>query len=620
MKKIFTLAAVIFALPILAQGGNWQQQADYTMDVKMDVKSYRYRGTQQLIYTNNSPDTLTKVFYHLYPNAFKPGSEMDMRVRTIADPDGRMVTKTTVDGKEVKRSRIQDLKPNEIGFLSVANFKQDGAVATTKDFETILEVTLAKPILPGQKSTFTLDFEGQVPIQIRRSGRNNAEGVELSMTQWYPKLAEYDFEGWHPTPYIGREFYGVWGNFDVKLTIDKQFTVGGTGVLQNPNDIGHGYEDKGRTVKHDKKTKDLTWHFVAKNVHDFAWAADKNYIHDVVQVPNGATLHFLYKNNPKILENWKKLQPDTVKLMQFFNSNIGEYPYPQYSVIQGGDGGMEYAMCTLILGEGKYNGLLGVTAHELGHSWFQHVVGSNESKYGWMDEGFTSFIEDMALNSIAAEKKDFPFEGAYKNYQWMATSGKEQPQSTHADRFDHNRVYSISSYSKGEVFLTQLGYLIGWDNLMKTLQRFYADFKFKHPTSTDFIRVAEKVSGAQLGWYLTDWTMTTNTIDYALDVKAEGNKSIVSLKRIGRMPMPAEVYVEYTDGSKETFYVPLRMMHYVKENPYPQINRTVLPDWPWANPDYQFEIGKNRTSIKRISLDPAGLVADINIENNSAGN
>src|SRR5690606_23361941 len=149
---------------------------------------------------------------------------------------------------------------------------------------------------------FDMDFDGQVPLQIRRAGRNSEEGVALSMTQWYPKLAEYDFEGWHADPYIGREFHGVWGDFDVKITIDKNYIIGGSGYLQNPEEIGYGYEDEGVKVKRPRGKK-LTWHFVAPQVHDFAWAADPDYIHDKVQVPDGPMLHFLYKNNPDILEN-----------------------------------------------------------------------------------------------------------------------------------------------------------------------------------------------------------------------------------------------------------------------------------------------------------------------------
>lgn len=595
----------------------WQQHVDYKMDVVVDAKNYQYKGKQELVYTNNSPDTLRRVFYHLYNNAFQPGSEMDARVQSIADPDRRMVDKVKIDGKEVKQSRIAKLKPNEIGYLKILNFKQDGVAATAKEVGTILEVTLAKPILPHATTTFTLDFDGQVPVQIRRSGRNNAEGVEFSMAQWYPKIAEFDFEGWHADPYIAREFHGVWGNFDVNITIDKDYVLGGSGYLQNKNEIGKGYEDSGITVVYPKKTKTLTWHFIAPNVHDFTWAADKNYLHDVLQVPNGATLHFLYKNNPKIIDNWKKAEPLTATLMQFYNKTVGKYPYEQYSVIQGGDGGMEYAMCTLILGEGTFEGLIGVIAHEMGHSWFQHILASNESKHGWMDEGFTSYIEDLGMNEIAEKKVDNPHKGSYDGYYFMVNSGKEQPQSTHADRFDFNQVYSITSYSKGEIFLTQLGYLIGKDNLSKTIKKYYADFKFKHPTPNDIKRTAERVSGANLDWYLTDWTETTNTIDYGIKNVAEnGNNTTVTLERIGRTPMPIDLTVEYTDGTKERFYVPLRMMSFEKPNPNPAIKRTTLQDWAWAYPTFTFEIAKPKSSIKKITIDDSGMMADVKPENN----
>ena len=286
------------------------------------------------------------------------------------------------------------------------------------------------------------------------------------------------------------------------------------------------------------------------------------------QSPTGATLHFLYKNNSKIIDNWKKAEPETARLMQFYNQTVGKYPYDQYSIIQGGDGGMEYAMCTLILGEGDYEGLIGVIAHEMAHSWFQHILATNESKHSWMDEGFTSFLEDLGMNEIATKKAINPHDGSYNGYYFMANSGKEQPQSTHSDRYDFNQMYSITSYSKGDVFLAQLGYLIGKDNLMKTVKRYFADFKFKHPTPNDIKRTAERVSGANLDWYLTDWTQTTNTIDYGIkSVSEKDNVTSIELERIGRMPMPIDLTVDYLDGTKETFYIPLRMMSFKKENP-----------------------------------------------------
>lgn len=625
MKK--TLLITLISFVGIAQNnpnpGYWQQHVDYKMDVKMDVKKFQYVGNQELMYTNNSADTLRKVYYHLYPNAFQPGSEMDIRLQTISDPDKRMVKKFKVADKEITESRIKSLKPNEIGYLNIANFKQNGKNASTKVVGTILEVTLNEPILPKSKTTFTLSFEGQVPLQVRRSGRNSEENVALSMTQWYPKMAEYDFEGWHADPYIGREFHGVWGNFDVKLTIDKEYTIGGTGYLQNKNEIGHGYQDKGVEVKYPKKTKELTWHFIAPNVHDFTWAADNEYIHDVLIGENNVELHFLYKNNKDYIENWKKLQPKTAELLAFFNKNVGPYPYKQYSVIQGGDGGMEYGMCTLITGNRSYGSLVGVTAHEFAHSWFQFILASNESKHEWMDEGFTSFISDLAMNEIMPpkEKQDNIFEDAYRGYIYLANSGKEQPLSTHADRYDYNMSYSIGAYSKGEVFLAQLGYIIGTDNLMKTLKRYYYDYKFTHPTPNDIKRTAEKISGANLDWYLVDWTQTTNTIDYAIQNVESATDGVqrtgITLERKGRMPMPIDLLVVYEDGSNESFYIPNTLLRFEKENPYKGIKRTVLKGWDWAYPTYFFEIPKSKSTIKAIVIDPSGLMADVNRDNNT---
>ncbi|OXB01396.1 peptidase M1 [Flavobacterium oncorhynchi] len=621
MRKIILLSFLSLGLsPAFAQNTSyWQQHADYKMEVSMDVKNYQYKGKQELVYTNNSSDTLKKVFYHLFLNAFQPGSEMDARLHFIKDPDGRMVNKVKgADGKEVKQSRIETLKPNEIGYLKIANFKQDGVSAQTRVSGTIMEVTLPKPILPNSKTTFTLDFDGQVPVQVRRAGRNNTEGVELSMSQWYPKLAEFDFEGWHADPYIAREFHGVWGNFDVKITIDKEYTLGASGYLQDKNTIGHGYEDAGVTVVYPKKTKTLTWHFIAPNVHDFTWAADKEYTHDIVKGPNDVDLHFFYKNNPKTTANWKQLEPLMVKVMDYYNHRVGQYPYKQYSFIQGGDGGMEYAMCTLMLGNGTLEGILGTATHELGHSWFQHILASNESKHPWMDEGFTTYIEDSALNELKGDKKEVnPFVGNYKAYYSLVNSGKEQPQTTHGDRYDENRPYSISSYVKGSIFLSQLEYVIGKDNVDETLKRYFNDFKFKHPTPNDIKRTAERVSGAELDWYLIDWAQTTNTIDYGIAAVADNaGKTTVSLERIGRMPMPIDLKVEYTDGTSENFYIPLRMMNFIKPNPNPNEKRTVLEDWAWAQQNYNFTIDKNKTAIKKITIDPSGLMADVKQTNN----
>jgi len=605
MKSIFLALTILTSIWATAQNNTsyWQQKVDYKMDVDMDVKNYQYTGIQELVYTNNSPDTLNRVFYHLYFNAFQPGSEMDVRSLTIPDPDPRV------------GDRISKLSQEEQGFLKVNSLTQNGVKLNFKEVGTILEVELDKPILPGEKTTFKMDFKGQVPIQIRRSGRNNKEGVALSMTQWYPKIAEYDFEGWHADPYISREFYGVWGDFDVKIKIDKNFMIGGTGYLQNPQEIGYGYEKEGTKVNRKKGNK-ITWHFIAPQVHDFAWVADPDFKHDKITAADGTDLHFFYKNDPEIIENWKKFQPKVEELLLYFNEHIGPYPWEQYSVIQGGDGGMEYAMATLITGKRSFGSLVGVTAHEMAHAWFQHLLATNESKHEWMDEGFTSYISTLAENEVLGEKSEKPFERTYTSYIRLAKSGVEQPQTTHSDRYKLNAAYGATAYSKGSVFLSQLGYIIGQESLQKTLHRYYDEWKFKHPTPNDFIRVAEKVSGAELDWYLTDWTQTTNTIDYGIkEVAEKGEKTNVTLERIGLMPMPLDLKVVYTDGTEELIYIPLQMMR--GEKPAEGTSsRTMAKDWAWAYPTYDLTLNKPKTEISKIVIDESGLMADINRENN----
>jgi len=620
MKKILLSFLMITTGLLQAQNATsyWQQHVDYKMEVDMNVDNFKYTGTQELVYTNNSPDTLNSVFYHLYFNAFQPDSEMNARLESVPDPDGRMtMNKGTKENPEIV-SRITGLSEDQIGYLRVNSLTQNGTELEYEEVGTVLEVELDNPIMPGEKTTFNMEFEGQVPEQIRRSGRNSAEGVALSMSQWYPKLAEYDFQGWHADSYIAREFQGVWGDFDVKISIDKDYTVGSTGYLQNPQEIGHGYEEEGTKVKKTKGDK-LTWHFKAPKVHDFTWAADPEYIHDTLVAEDGTVLHFLYKDNEEIKENWKNLQPKTAELLAYFNEHIGPYPWDQYSVVQGGDGGMEYAMLTLITGERSFGSLVGVTAHEMAHAWFQHLMATNESIHEWMDEGFTSYISSEAENVVMGTNAENPHKGSYKGYQYLAGSGKEQPQSTHADRYAMNALYGASAYSKGAVFLAQLGYVIGEENLSKTLKRYYDEWKFKHPTPNDFIRIAEKVSGAELDWYLQDWTQTTNTIDYAIgSVESEGEMTKVNLQRNGLMPMPVEVNVTYTDGKKETFYIPLQMMRWekpVKEG----ANRTVKEDWAWGFPGYELEIPASKDTISSIEIDSSQMMADINRDNNTWG-
>ncbi len=571
------------------------------MDVQLDVSTHKLQGTQKLTYYNNSRDTLSKIYYHLYFNAFQPGSMMDVRSRTIADPDPRV------------GDRIAHLKEDEIGYQRIKSLRQDGRDVAFHTMGTILEVTLKKPLLPSSRTVLQMQFEAQVPLQIRRSGRNSKEGIDYSMAQWYPKLAEYDHLGWHVYPYVGREFHAVWGDFDVKITLDPRYVVGGTGVLQNPERVGHGYEKPGTTVK--RPEGNLMWHFVARNVHDFAWAADPDYRHEIAQVPNGPQLHFLYQPGEKTTANWTRLKEFTVRHFQFMNERYGKYPYDVYSVIQGGDGGMEYPMCTLITGERTFGSLAGVTAHEVTHSWYQGVLANNEALYPWMDEGFTDFAASESMGLTFGE--DDPHGKNYAAYFLLANTSAQEPLSQHADHYNTNRAYGIAAYAMGSVFLSQLKYIIGENNFYRGMRRYYNTWKFKHPEPDDFIRIMEKESDIQLRWYLSYFINTTKTIDYSVQsVIEDGGSTFVTLARVGDFPMPVDLLVTYRDGTREMYYIPLSEMLGNKPVEDLTILRNDLVSWPWVNPTYSLRISRAPEDILSIEIDPTERMADVRRKNN----
>ena len=627
LKKFsfFALLTMFISVQLFAQPERWQQQINYKIDAALDVQKNTIKGTEEILYTNNSTDTLRKVYFHMYWNAFQPNSNMDARSRELGK-----TTFTNRRGDEVKdwdmrvRDRIQNLKPEEYGIQKVNTITINGKSQQLIEHETILEVVLTQPILPKSVVKMNVQFEAQVPVQIRRSGRDNKEGVRYSMSQWYPKMVEYDYQGWNTNPYIAREFYGVWGNYDVTLRMDKNYMVGGTGVLQNP------------TAPLDKDGNKV-WNFKGNTIHDFVWFADNNFKHLSKEVRKGLTLHVYYKaKDAKADSAWANVLWAAEKALPFMEQKMGTYPYPQYSFIQGGDGGMEYAMATLLVGPS-----LGTAFHEWIHSWYQHVLGTNESLFAWMDEGFTSYGEEMVSHyyetnfatqspyiSEAAKKqiqvnldrqsKLLPAvqNSNYSGYIALAKSGFEEPMSTHADHFNTNYAYSSAAYAKGGTFLGVLGYMMGEAKRDQLMLNYYNTWKFKHPNVNDFIRVAEKTSGLQLQWLKEYWVNSTKTIDYGLnDIQVSGNAALISIQRVGKFPMPIEVVVTYKDGSSELHYIPLDLMlgGKAQEGSMKQINH---PEWKWTHPTYTFESTQPLGAIKSIEIDPSQRMPDINRSNN----
>ena len=604
MKKLIYSILLIACFNSYLGQHYWQQKIKYDMSIDFDVSKHQFSGQQKITYYNNSPENLSKVYMHLYYNAFQPGSMMDVRSRTIEDPDSRV------------RDRISKLSPDEIGFQKIKSVKDGNGNSLSFDEDgTILEIKLNKPLKSGKQIKLQVDFLAQVPVQIRRTGRYNKENVAYSMTQWYPKMCEFDKHGWHTNPYIGREFYGVWGDFKVSIVIDSSFVLGGTGIIQNPQEVGHGYQDPSKKEKQSKTAK-RTWIFKAEKVHDFAWAADPDFIHETTQLNNGTVLHFLHKDD-SLNMNWSALKPKAKKCFEYMNENYGLYPYAQYSIIQGGDGGMEYPMCTLITAEGSLNGLISVTVHEAIHSWFQGLLGTNEAKHEWMDEGFCTYAQYEVLNHLKGKKVINPLLRQYKSYYRLVESGNQEPLSTHADFYKRNYVYGISAYNKGAVFLHQLGYVVGDEVLKKGLKKYINDWKFKHPDPTDFKRIMENISGLELDWYFEQFVETTNTIDYEVfNVEPTNDGTVITLRRVGDMPMPIDIVISDQSDNNTSFSIPLRIMRGNKSIDSFLNDFKTLSDWPWVYQYYQFETTVNYDEIKQIAIDPSSRLADINSQNN----
>jgi hypothetical protein len=414
--------------------------------------------------------------------------------------------------------------------------------------------------------------------------------------------------------------------------------VAATGVLQNAQSIGYGYEDPSKKLINNSNKRN-TWIFKGENIHDFVWAADTLYKHLSKKVRNGLTIHVFYKQKDAATDSaWQNVLWAAEKVLPFIEKKFGAYPYPQYSFIQGGDGGMEYAMATLLKGPG-----LGTVFHEWMHSWYQQILGTNESLFGWMDEGFTSFAENLVMDyyneyhaqaspftSITSKQKtqkeaessssDLPIHQSneYTAYTRLANSGFEEPLTTHADHFNTNYGYSNAAYTKGAVFMNQLGYLVGDDVRDKILLAYYNTWKFKHPNANDFIRVAEKVSGLTLQWYKEYWVYSTKTIDYKIaniSMNDEVNKPQITIERVGKMPMPLDILITYKDGSREMHYIPLDLM-LGNKNAEDATSRIIHDEWRWTHPSYKFTIDKKIIDIKSIEIDPTFRMADMNRINN----
>lgn len=600
MRTHFTCLFFVFCWGlnhVSAQNGYWQQQADYSMQITLDDSKDILMGRQEITYTNRSSDTLKKIYFHLYYNAFKANSN------------------AAVWSKETKdlfpNAAFHSLKPKEEGNQNVKQVIVNGKSATLKYYETILEVTLIEPILPSSQATIYVDFEATIPACIQRGGKKNPIGIAYTLTQWYPKLCRYDRRGWHLDPYIGREFAGTFGNFDVKITLPKDYVIAGTGVLQNISYKEKGYDIIDKLTSTDKLT---TWHFKAENVHDFAWAADKNYSHFQEEI-DGITFHYFYLYKKPFIDTWGVIRTNMKEAYKVAKENFGAYPYPQFSFIQAGEGYMEYPMCTM-MESGNTQETYTTAFHEFMHSWYYGILGSDENLYPWMDEGLTSYAESR-LSAVVSKKMNFMDE-AMDTYRYIRSRVGEEPMSTAANYYRVSATYYSCAYYKAQMFIEQLNYILGEKTVKKGLLTYFDRWKFKHPTPDDFVRVMEDVSGINLMWYQNIWLNTIKTVDLVVgEVKKQGKETQIVLERRGDVPMPAEVLVQLKDGKTMYYYIPLDIMYGSKnKSEFKNSDVVELSAWQFASNRYTINVPVEFSNVSKITIDPQNQLADLNRNNN----
>ena len=534
MKRyLASLGLALLSLTALAQtsapAAYWQQEVNYSIDVKLDDRQQLLTAQEELHYTNHSPDQLTFIWFHLWPNAYRDN--------------------TTAFAKQQLRNgstKFQFAKPEQRGYIDQLDFKVNGQTARLEYDPLnpdIAKLILPQPLAPGAQVTITTPFQVKIPDSFSRFGH-----VEQSyqISQWYPKPAVYDRKGWHPMPYLDQgEFYSEFGSFDVRITLPSNYTVGATGVLQNTEEqqrmdqlaaaTAHKETDKdfGNDLSFPASaTETKTLRYVQDRVHDFAWFADKrfNVLKSGVTLPSGkqVTSWVLFTN--KDATQWIKGLQDVNEALTYYSKWVGEYPYSAATAIDGAlsaGSGMEYPMVTVTMPM--------AIVHEVGHNWFYGVLASNERDYAWMDEGVNSYVENRVTTREDPTAGEFSFllksgkiagtlglEGltsATLNqvpYQAAASRGLDQPVSGVAAG-DYGKInYATVVYMKTATLLNYLASYLGQEKFDQAMHAYYDRWQFRHPYPEDMQAVFEESTGQKLGWFFQDMLRTTNRYNAAV--------------------------------------------------------------------------------------------------------
>ena len=559
----------------------WQQYIHYSIKATLNTNSHMIDGSETLVYTNNSPDTLRTVYFRLYWNLFTKGSHGYNLVRRH-----KQYHFSTSGGVSLKK-------------FSIIVDGQENPLAHKID-DTILRADLPQPLKPGDELSFAIEWTGNIPEEGWRTGH---QARDYNIAQWYPQIAVYDKYGWHTDQYTGAgEFHNDYGTFDVEITLPKSFILGYTGTLLNPTEVlpdtvlrklkeSEGKAEtmriadfSDRAILKEDTASVLTWKFHAENVRDFAWTANEHYIWDVSHWGD-VTIHSLYFADKA--QFWKEVAEYGRHAIDFFSQHFGRYVYPNAFVVEGViGGGMEYPGIVFIghIGDKNSHGLFGVVTHELGHEWYPMMISSNETEFAFQDEGFDTFITTLAQEDYYGRHNN-----SYTWTEWwqkflhypntderaqemmeyliLAKTGYEEPVATHSDRFEEPALAGTSVYQKTATVMFMLQYVLGDSVFSRLMMEYYNRWRFKHPYPEDFFSLAQEVSGNRdLRWFFDEWFYRTYQCDYALrkissdEVIQNGKKTYhttVTVKRLGQAIMPIDVRLDLKDGSMTFLYIPV---------------------------------------------------------------
>ena len=593
----------------------WQLRTDYDINVSIDPETALLSGRETISLHNNSNDQLTEIVLRLDHNLFRPKVPRGSSV-PAETTEGMVITRIRVNGVEV------DITTKYPRFRPIPS----GKTVLTGKTQTVARVRLATPIKAKSIAKVEIEWHTKLPGGTGGQGHRMTQrwGKRLFQpTQWFPRIAKYDdLQGWERSIYLGpSEFYNNFGKFDVKIEMPAGWLVSGTGVLQNQKEVltSTAQTRLATVLKTDAETtivgrdeigskstlagNKLIWRYVADQVNDFAWATSNEFMWKATRanIPQKGfvPIHMFFL--PERAKRFKDAASKTRHALEFYSKLLVPYPFPQLTLQDGPSAGMEYPMVI--------NSNQGAADHETFHQWIPMMVGTNETRYAWMDEGFNNYSN--ILSQASRNGKKFNLNGRRRGYGRISGSEWEPPMMWNANYGGNG--YGYQAYGKTTPMFAMLGEIVGDETLHKALGKYLKTWKFKHPSPWDFMFFMNNELKQDLGWFWYYWLFTTESVDGSIkSVNHRGKNVTITVHQAGEMPSPVVIKIEFVEEGSAV--KSLANAKWTDKN-------TAIVTYPasvWfdGNRDFAVKLDLGSRTIKKITLDPNGRFPDRNPKDN----